>query len=57
VSPVEAGLIHAGIRASQFCAMFAVVLAFFDHWWLGLVLVPVAALLVWSWQVLYENVP
>jgi hypothetical protein len=28
-----------------------------DDWWLGLVLVPVAALLVWSWQVLYENVP
>jgi hypothetical protein len=57
VSDLQVGLIHAAIRAAQVCACLVIVLAVQSYGWWGLLYVPFVALIVWAWQVLYENIP
>lgn len=54
----EAVLTRAAIRAAQICAVLAVlVVAVTSPWWMLIVYLLVVPVLVWAWQVLYENVP
>ncbi len=57
VTPIQVAWIHAGIRSAQFCAFLALVLFAHDYGWWVVPVIPVIALMVWAWQVLYENIP
>lgn len=56
MTPLQVGLIHAGIRSAQICAVIGFAVGVSESLW-GLLLAPVIGVMLWAWQVLYENVP
>lgn len=54
---LQVDVIHAMVRASQICAAIALVVALAMYGWWGLLVAPASLLLIWAWQVFYENIP